>query len=254
MAKQVDSRKRRKIDPVGDVRKSEGEASPSTKSGVLDQDEIRQHMMALMQQGSAGASRRAGSSKQSSGESEDGEDSDSGSEEEDDDVERDEEDTKPDLNDGGIDSDEEDDADVKPSPSDKLDVDPDAASTKLKRKVETDGVGVDIKPSSLSRINPSSRSSTTTATTTPNPPKPILKSTFTSLGISPRLISSLRTIAISRPTEIQAACIEPILQGRDCIGGAKTGSGKTMAFALPILQRIVRDPFGIFAVVLTPTR
>ena len=252
MAKQVDSRKRRKIDPVGDVRKSEGEASPSTKSGVLDQDEIRQHMMALMQQGSAGASRRAGSSKQSSGESEDEEDSNSGSEEEEDDVEGDEEDTKPDLNDGGIDSDEEDDADVKPSPSDKVDIVPDAASTKLKRKLDANAD--DIKPSSLSRINPSSRSSTTTANTTPNPPKPILKSTFASLGISPRLISSLRTIAISRPTEIQAACIEPILQGRDCIGGAKTGSGKTMAFALPILQRIVRDPFGIFAVVLTPTR
>lgn len=45
-----------------------------------------------------------------------------------------------------------------------------------------------------------------------------------------------------------------MFSGRDCIGGAKTGSGKTMAFALPILQRIAKDPFGIFAVVLTPTR
>jgi ATP-dependent RNA helicase DDX49/DBP8 len=45
-----------------------------------------------------------------------------------------------------------------------------------------------------------------------------------------------------------------LVAGRDCVGGAKTGSGKTMAFALPILQRIVKDPFGIFAVVLTPTR
>lgn len=42
--------------------------------------------------------------------------------------------------------------------------------------------------------------------------------------------------------------------GRDCIGGAKTGSGKTMAFALPIVERIARDPYGIWAVVLTPTR
>ncbi len=45
-----------------------------------------------------------------------------------------------------------------------------------------------------------------------------------------------------------------VFTGRDCIGGAKTGSGKTMAFALPILQRIHKDPFGIFALVLTPTR
>lgn len=42
--------------------------------------------------------------------------------------------------------------------------------------------------------------------------------------------------------------------GRDCIGNAKTGSGKTIAFALPILQALSRDPYGIFALVLTPTR
>ena len=45
-----------------------------------------------------------------------------------------------------------------------------------------------------------------------------------------------------------------ILEGRDCIGNAKTGSGKTIAFALPILQRLSVDPYGIFALVLTPTR
>ena len=42
--------------------------------------------------------------------------------------------------------------------------------------------------------------------------------------------------------------------GRDCIGCAKTGSGKTAAFALPILQTLSEDPYGIFALVLTPTR
>jgi ATP-dependent RNA helicase DDX49/DBP8 len=42
--------------------------------------------------------------------------------------------------------------------------------------------------------------------------------------------------------------------GRDCIGGAKTGSGKTIAFAAPILQNWSKDPYGIFALVLTPTR
>jgi len=81
-----------------------------------------------------------------------------------------------------------------------------------------------------------------------------LKRSFESLGLLPPLISALASISINKPTEIQSACIGPILSGRDCIGGAKTGSGKTMAFALPILQRIHRDPFGIFAVVLTPTR
>jgi ATP-dependent RNA helicase DDX49/DBP8 len=49
-------------------------------------------------------------------------------------------------------------------------------------------------------------------------------------------------------------CIPEILKGRDVIGGAKTGSGKTAAFALPILQKLSEDPYGVFAIVLTPTR
>lgn len=59
---------------------------------------------------------------------------------------------------------------------------------------------------------------------------------------------------IKRPTAIQKACIPAILGGRDCIGGSRTGTGKTVAFAVPILQRWAKDPFGIYAVVLTPTR
>lgn len=79
-------------------------------------------------------------------------------------------------------------------------------------------------------------------------------STFASLNLSPWLIGSLSAMAIKRPTAIQKACIPEILKGRDCIGGSRTGSGKTVAFAAPILQKWSEDPFGIFAVVLTPTR
>ncbi|KAK9235364.1 P-loop containing nucleoside triphosphate hydrolase protein [Lipomyces kononenkoae] len=61
-------------------------------------------------------------------------------------------------------------------------------------------------------------------------------------------------MAIRRPSQIQIACIPQILKGRDCIGGARTGSGKTIAFAAPILQKLSEDPFGVFALVLTPTR
>ncbi|KAJ7228722.1 DEAD-domain-containing protein [Mycena pura] len=61
-------------------------------------------------------------------------------------------------------------------------------------------------------------------------------------------------MSIRTPTVVQAACIPPLLQGRDCIGNAKTGSGKTIAFALPILQKLSVDPSGIFALILTPTR
>ncbi|WEW55216.1 Putative RNA helicase [Emydomyces testavorans] len=79
-------------------------------------------------------------------------------------------------------------------------------------------------------------------------------SSFASLGLAPWLVGSLSAMAIKRPTAIQRACIPEILKGRDCIGGSRTGSGKTVAFAVPILHRWSEDPFGIFAVVLTPTR
>lgn len=80
------------------------------------------------------------------------------------------------------------------------------------------------------------------------------KSTFADLGVDPWLVSSLSALAISRPTGIQKGCIPEILKGRDCIGGSRTGSGKTVAFAVPILQKWAEDPVGIFGVVLTPTR
>ena len=78
--------------------------------------------------------------------------------------------------------------------------------------------------------------------------------TFKELGLNSWLVDALKAMSIKFPSEIQKACIPPILKGKDCIGGAKTGSGKTAAFALPILQKLSEDPFGIFALILTPTR
>ncbi|KAG8746553.1 putative RNA helicase [Ceratobasidium sp. 428] len=77
---------------------------------------------------------------------------------------------------------------------------------------------------------------------------------FASLGVKRALVESLEAMSIRRPTPVQVGCIPPLLSGRDCIGNAKTGSGKTMAFALPILQKLSEDPYGIYALVLTPTR
>ncbi|KAH7102978.1 DEAD-domain-containing protein [Auriculariales sp. MPI-PUGE-AT-0066] len=77
---------------------------------------------------------------------------------------------------------------------------------------------------------------------------------FGPLGVSAPLVDALSAMAIRTPTAVQASCIPPLLAGKDCIGNAKTGSGKTMAFALPILQKLYVDPYGIFALVLTPTR
>ena len=63
-----------------------------------------------------------------------------------------------------------------------------------------------------------------------------------------------KSLGMVRPTQVQRGCIPAILGGRDVLGTAHTGSGKTAAFALPILQRLAREPYGIFALVLTPTR
>ena len=63
-----------------------------------------------------------------------------------------------------------------------------------------------------------------------------------------------RSLGMAAPTAVQRACIPAILGGRDCLGTAHTGSGKTAAFALPILQALAAEPYGVFALVLTPTR
>ncbi|KAL0879628.1 hypothetical protein ABMA27_003343 [Loxostege sticticalis] len=76
---------------------------------------------------------------------------------------------------------------------------------------------------------------------------------FAFLGVKSWLIKQLFSLGIKSPTPIQKGCIPGILDGADCIGAAKTGSGKTFAFALPILQNLAEDPYGIFALVLTPT-
>lgn len=77
---------------------------------------------------------------------------------------------------------------------------------------------------------------------------------FSDLGVAKWLNEALASMQIHTPTEIQSKCIPEILSGRDCIGGAKTGSGKTIAFGAPMLTKWSEDPMGIFGLVLTPTR
>lgn len=77
---------------------------------------------------------------------------------------------------------------------------------------------------------------------------------FESLGVAKWLCESLNAMAIHKPSAIQQACIPSVLEGRDVVGGAKTGSGKTIAFAAPMLTEWSRDPFGICGLILTPTR
>ncbi|EJT98373.1 DEAD-domain-containing protein [Dacryopinax primogenitus] len=78
--------------------------------------------------------------------------------------------------------------------------------------------------------------------------------TFSSLGLIEPLVDACKQLNFKRPTPIQAAAIPPALEGKDIIGLAETGSGKTAAFALPILQKLWHDPKPFFCVVLAPTR
>ncbi|XP_036331117.1 probable ATP-dependent RNA helicase Dbp45A [Rhagoletis pomonella] len=78
-------------------------------------------------------------------------------------------------------------------------------------------------------------------------------SPFASLGLRPWLTKQLQKLGLKTSTPIQQNCIPAILNGRDCIGAAKTGSGKTFAFALPILEKLSEEPTSHFALVLTPT-
>jgi ATP-dependent RNA helicase RhlE len=78
---------------------------------------------------------------------------------------------------------------------------------------------------------------------------------FTSLGLDPLLLRGVRELGFTRPTPIQAQAIPEALRGRDLLACAATGSGKTAAFGLPILQRLMAKPRRVTrALVLTPTR
>ncbi|VXD18251.1 ATP-dependent RNA helicase [Planktothrix serta PCC 8927] len=77
---------------------------------------------------------------------------------------------------------------------------------------------------------------------------------FASLGISEERASYLETIGFSEPTAIQVEAIPHILAGRDVVGLAQTGTGKTAAFSLPILEQLDTSAKGVQALILTPTR
>lgn len=80
---------------------------------------------------------------------------------------------------------------------------------------------------------------------------------FSTLGLAPSLLNAIAEIGYQEPTAIQSAAIPPILRGADVLGAAQTGSGKTAAFALPLLQGLMEKrggPRKLHGLVLVPTR
>ena len=81
--------------------------------------------------------------------------------------------------------------------------------------------------------------------------------TFADLGLCPQILAALKEEGYEKPSPIQEQAIPPALAGRDVLGCAQTGTGKTCAFAAPILQRLNNKPASghpIRALILTPTR
>ena len=78
---------------------------------------------------------------------------------------------------------------------------------------------------------------------------------FKSFNLDPSILAGVEELGYSEPTEIQRLAIPPVLEGRDVMGLAQTGTGKTAAFALPILQHLLKEKRGgVQALILAPTR
>jgi ATP-dependent RNA helicase RhlE len=82
-----------------------------------------------------------------------------------------------------------------------------------------------------------------------------MKVTFEAFNLSPRIAAGVQALGYVEPTPIQTQAIPSVLQGRDVMGLAQTGTGKTAAFVLPILERLAQGPRGrVRALVVAPTR
>ena len=77
---------------------------------------------------------------------------------------------------------------------------------------------------------------------------------FTELGLSENVLQGVKAMGYIEPTPIQLRAIPLVLAGRDVIGSAQTGTGKTAAFGLPILSRLGHPAPGPRALILEPTR
>src|SRR5258708_12704189 len=78
--------------------------------------------------------------------------------------------------------------------------------------------------------------------------------TFEELGLGANMLKAIKDLGYEEPTPIQAQTISRMLAGADVIAQAQTGTGKTAAFALPIIERLKPDSASPQALVLTPTR
>ena len=77
---------------------------------------------------------------------------------------------------------------------------------------------------------------------------------FAKLGLAKWIVDTCGKLGMNYPTDIQAMAIPPVLSGKNIAGNARTGSGKTACYSLPILHHLSKDPYGVFALILVPVR
>ena len=86
-----------------------------------------------------------------------------------------------------------------------------------------------------------------------------MSKTFRDLGLSDPILQNIETLTWQQPTAVQESAVPTLLTGADCVAVANTGSGKTAAFLLPLLERLVREkksakPRKVRALILSPVR
>ena len=101
---------------------------------------------------------------------------------------------------------------------------------------------------------PTATPPTETPPTATPPPESAATPGFGDLGLSDASLRVIHELGYSRPTPIQARALPPLLRGEDLVGESATGSGKTIAFGLPLLERIDLDDLTVQGLVLCPTR
>ncbi|XP_952388.1 ATP-dependent RNA helicase, putative [Theileria annulata] len=78
--------------------------------------------------------------------------------------------------------------------------------------------------------------------------------TFEGLGVPNWIIEICKSLQIKKPTKIQQLCLPSAFKGKNLIGCSETGTGKTICFCWPILTSLAKNPYGVYSLVLTPTR
>ncbi|RCK65975.1 ATP-dependent rRNA helicase RRP3 [Candida viswanathii] len=128
------------------------------------------------------------------------------------------------------------------------------ATKKLAEKIKQQALKKQQQQDQTSKESTNTPEPSSSSITTIDPDAELKFKTFQELNLVPDLLESIQNMKFTKPTPIQSEAIPHALEGKDIIGLAQTGSGKTAAFAIPILQSLWHAQQPYFGLVLAPTR